>query len=197
MAVSKRGAEMKVFYIPDGHRRYADRTGCSLAAAYEVGYAVLVDELIDPLLEQPEVEGIDVFLLSNLNLRRRDNRDLDILCRQGEPLLWALVEHCRGLASVRTVGSYLDRNVHLPGPGDKLVTLVLGCTTADDVGCGEVDLFLRTGGELRLSGAPRTIIGDYTQFYALDVLHPDLRFADIKAVLDRYHSRYVREVSVR
>ncbi|MGH3601476.1 MAG: hypothetical protein ACRDQH_14580, partial [Pseudonocardiaceae bacterium] len=185
---------MKLFYIPDGHRRYADRVGCSLVAAYQLGYTVLVNELIDPLLAVSEIEGLDIFLLSNLNLRRRDDRDLEILRQKGEPLLWDLIEHCRALASVRTVGSYLGRNVALAGESSKLVTLVLGCTTGDDVGCGEVDLFLRSGGELRLSGAPRTIIGDYTQLYAIEALHPDLRFEDVQKILDRYRHRYMREV---
>lgn len=191
-----RWSEVKVFYIPDGHRRYADRIGCSLAAAYRLGYTVLVDELIDPLLAVSEIESVDIFLLSNLNLRRRDDRDMEILRHEGEPLLWKLIEHCRTLASVRTVGSYLEHNVALAGGSSKLVTLVLGCTTGDDVGCGEVDVFLRTGGELRLSGAPRTIIGDYTQLYAIDALHPALRFADVHKVLERYRHRYVREVAV-
>ena len=185
---------MKIFYIPDGHRRYADQVGCSLAAAYRLGYTVLVDELIDPLLAVSEIESVDIFLLSNLNLRRRDDRDMEVLRHEGESLLGKLIEHCRAFASVRTVGSYLDHNVQLAGGSSKLVTLVLGCTTGDDVGCGEVDVFLRSGGEMRLSGAPRTIIGDYTQLYAIDALHPALRFADVQQILERYHHRYVREV---
>jgi undecaprenyl pyrophosphate synthase len=187
---------VKVFYIPDGHRRYADQVGCSLTAAYRLGYTVLVDELIDPLLALSEIESVDIFLLSDLNLRRRDDRDLEVLCQGGEPLLWELIEHCRTLASVRTVGSYLEYNVQLTGVSSKLVTLVLGCSTGDDVGCGEVDVFLRSGGELRLSGAPRTIIGDYTQLYAIDALHPALRFADVQKILERYRHRYMREVSM-
>lgn len=194
--VRARWPEVKVFYIPDGHRRYADRVGCSLAAAYRLGYKVLIDELIDPLLARSEIESVDIFLLSNLNLRHRDERDLEVLREEGEPLLWELIEHCQTLASVRTVGSYFEHNVSLAGGSPKLVTLVLGCTTGDDVGCGEVDVFLRSGGELRLSGAPRTIIGDYTQLYAIDTLHPVLRFADVQKILERYRHRYMREVPV-
>lgn len=187
---------MKIFYIPDGHRRYADRVGCSLATAYRRGYRVLVDELIDPLLALSEIEAIDIFLLSNLNLQRRQACDMQVLLEEGGQLLWQLIEHCRPLASVRTVGSYLSHNVQLEGGSSKRVTLVLGCTTRDDVGCDEVDVFIRSGGELRLSGAPRTIIGDYTQLYAINAMHPDLRFADVQGVLDRHRYRYMREVSV-
>ena len=184
---------MRLFYIPDGHRRFAEKAGCSLLEAYRLGYAVLVEEIIEPLFARPDVESLDVFLLSNLNLERRDRDDLDLLRREGEPWLWELVEHCRALASVRTVGSYLERNVEIPGDPRRLLTLVIGCRTSDDVGCGEVDVFLRSGGELRLSGAPRTIVGDYTQFYAIDALHPELRYPDVEECLERYRSRYMRE----
>jgi hypothetical protein len=154
---------------------------------------VLVEEIIEPLFSRPDVESLDVFLLSNLNLERRDRHDLDLLRREGEPWLWELVDHSRRFASVRTVGSYLEQNVELGNDSPPLLTLVLGCRTADDVGCGEVDLFLRSGGELRLSGAPRTVIGDYTQLYAIDALHPELRYADVEECLERYGSRYMRE----
>jgi len=184
---------MKVFYVPDGHRRYAEGAGCSLSVAYRTGYRVLVDELIDPLLRRADVESVDVFLISTLNLQRRDDHDLQVLRDEGEPLLRELIDHCRSLARVRTVGSYLRRNVDLSGGSSKQVTLVLGCATSDDIGCGEVDVFMRSGGELRLSGAPRTIIGDYTQFYAIDALHPELRFADVQRILKKYGNRYMRE----
>jgi undecaprenyl pyrophosphate synthase len=185
---------VRIFYIPDGHRRYAEKTGCSLLEAYRLGYTVLVAEIVEPLFARPDVSSLDVFLLSNLNLERRDRHDLDLLRQEGEPWLWELIEHCREIASVRTVGSYLERNIELPSKSRQQLTLVIGCKTGDDVGCGEVDVFLRSGGELRLSGAPRTIIGDYTQFYAIDALHPELRFADVEDCLERYQSRYMREV---
>jgi undecaprenyl pyrophosphate synthase len=186
---------MRMFYIPDGHRRYADRTGCSLVESYRLGYQVLVNELVLPVFERTEVTDLDIFLLSNLNLDRREHNDLDVLLDEGKDLLSSLIDDCRSLASVRTVGSYLPHNLDIPGPSGRTITLVIGCKTADDVGCPEVDIFLRTGGELRLSGAPRTIVGDYTQFYAMDELHPELRFHHVEQCLDRYQARYMREVS--
>jgi undecaprenyl pyrophosphate synthase len=184
---------MKIFYIPDGHRRYADRQGCSLVESYRLGYQKLVEELIEPALALPYVSQLDVFLLSNLNLQRRDQGELEILLRHGEPMLWELVEHCRPLASIRTLGTYLAKNFDLAGPPDKQLNLVLGCTTEDDIGLGEVDVFIRTGGEIRLSGAPRTIIGNYTQFYGIPELHPDLKFEQILGCLNHYRTRYMRE----
>jgi undecaprenyl pyrophosphate synthase len=189
------GLPMRMFYIPDGHRRYADKMECSLVESYRLGYRVLVDELIVPLFQRTEVTDLDIFLLSNLNLDRREHGDLHVLLQEGKELLTALINDCRSLASVRTVGSYFPQNLHIPGPAGRTITLVIGCKTADDVGCPEVDVFLRTGGELRLSGAPRTIVGDYTQFYAIDELHPELRFAQVESCLDRYRTRYMREVS--
>jgi len=183
---------MKMFYIPDGHRRYADQTGCTLVESYRIGYRVLLEELIRPAFADG-VERLDIFLLSNLNLRRRDKAELELLLNVGEPLLWKLIEECRGIASIRTMGSYLERNLDLPSAPDRQLNLVLGCTTADDIGCTEVDVFIRTGGEIRLSGAPRTIIGDYTQFYGIPALHPQLRYADIACCLEHYRTRYMRE----
>jgi undecaprenyl pyrophosphate synthase len=184
---------MRMFYIPDGHRRYADKTGCSLVESYRLGYRVLVDELIRPLFNHTEVKDLDIFLLSNLNLDRRESGDLHVLLEEGKELLSALIDDCRDLASVRTVGSYFPQNLHVKGAAGRMITLVIGCKTADDVGCPEVDIFLRTGGELRMSGAPRSIIGDYTQLYAIDELHPELRFHHVAECLDRYRARYMRE----
>src|SRR5690349_6860324 len=138
--------KMRIFYIPDGHRRYADRMDCSLAESYRKGYEVLVTELIDPLFGLTTVTGLDIFLISNLNMDRRDSEDLDILRRHGEPMLHELIDRYTGRAAIRTVGTYLDKNIELPSDSDKLLTLVLGCRTADDIGCPEVDVFLRTGG---------------------------------------------------
>jgi undecaprenyl pyrophosphate synthase len=184
---------MKIFYIPDGHRRYADKVRCSLAEAYHLGYKILLDEIIRPLFATGHVTGLDIFLLSNLNLKRRDREELRVLLEEGQDLLASLIRDCSKLASVRTVGTYMPRNLDLQTVPQRQITLVLGCTTSDDVGCGEVDLFLRTGGEMRMSGAPRSVIGDYTQLYALDELHPELRFGHVDRCLDRYHHRYMRE----
>lgn len=185
---------MKLFYIPDGHRRFAAREGCTLTAAYEIGYRVLLDEIIKPLFARRMVSRLDIFLLSNLNLQRRDREELRVLLETGEKLLLHLIDECRPIASIRTLGNYFAENIHIDEATGGELNLILGCRTGDDIGCEEVDLFLRSGGELRLSGAPRTLIGDYTQLYAMDKLHPDLAFDDIHRCLDEYRSRYMREV---
>lgn len=186
---------MKLFYIPDGHRRYADREGCTLAEAYHIGYRVLLDEIIRPLFREQLVTRLDIFLLSNLNLDRRDSEELKTLLETGEKFLINLIDESRSIASINTLGSYLGKNLHIESIPDRELNLILGSRTADDIGCTEVDLFLRSGGELRLSGAPRTLIGDYTQFYAIDKLHPELTFDDIYSCVRAYHDRYMRETS--
>jgi undecaprenyl pyrophosphate synthase len=187
---------MKLFYIPDGHRRYMDREGCSLSEAYRVGYAVLVDEIIRPLFTTPDVARLDIFLLSSLNLQRRDSEDLRLLLELGEELLPALIAECGRIASVRTLGNYFANNIRIDSVPGRQINLILGSRTSDQINCSEVDIFIRSGGELRLSGAPRSIIGDYTQFYRIDKLHPDLRFHDIRRCLDEYQQRYMRESSI-
>ncbi len=183
---------MRLFYIPDGHRRYAEAAGCSLVKAYEIGYDVLLHEVIVPLFDEG-VEYVDIFLLSSLNLRRRETSELDALIEHGTPMLHRLIDECRPLASIRTVGTFLPKNIEIPNPStDRELTLVVGSVVDDDIGCQEADLFVRSGGEIRLSGAPRTIVGNYTQFYGLPQLHPELTFADVKQCLDSYRQRYMR-----
>lgn len=183
---------MNLFYIPDGHRRYADNAKCSLKDAYARGYDVLVHEIIEPLFEREGVERLDVFLLSSLNLKRRESSELRELIEHGTPMLWQLIEHCKSLASVRTVGTYLRENVDLRTQADRRLTLIAGSTVDDDLGCDVVDLFLRSGGEIRLSGAPRSIVGNDTQFYGMAELHPEIEFPHIQRHLDAYRARYIR-----
>ena len=149
--------------------------------AYSRGYDVLVREIIEPLFQCEDVKLLDVFLLSGLNLKRRAESELHELIEHGTPMLWRLIDHCQSIASVRTVGTFLPENIEVRSKLDRQLTLVVGSTASDDIGCDEVDVFMRSGGEIRLSGAPRTIVGNYTQFYGLATLHPELRFGEIEA----------------
>jgi undecaprenyl pyrophosphate synthase len=184
---------MKVFYIPDGHRRYADRVGCTLSQAYQVGYEVLSREVIGPLLSRADIDDVDIFLLSSLNLQRRDSQDLRTLLVDGEEMLAMLVETFRPLARIRTHGTYLKRNWDIVSPAKKTLNLLIGTHSTDSVDCAQVDVFMRSGGEIRLSGAPTMLIGPYTQFYGIDALHPELTFADVARCLQHYAGRYMRE----
>lgn len=183
---------MKLFYIPDGHRRYAQKMSCSLEEAYNEGLRVLIEEILNPLFQASLVTSVDVFCLSNLNLQRRDERELEGFLRQGPDFLRSLIDRCSHYASIRTVGTYLPENISIKTVPDRQITLVIGSRTADDLGCPPVDIFIRSGGELRLSGAPRSVIGDYTQFYVIDELHPLVRAGHIMHCLKSYRSRYRR-----
>ncbi len=184
---------MKLFYIPDGHRRYMDREGCTLPEAYNIGYHVLINEIIKPLFLAEAVEELGIFLLSNLNLERRDSDDLKVLLDTGQDLLPKLIHECRNIASIQTYGTYLSKNIIIQSVVDRRLNLFLGCRTCDKIFCSDVDIFIRSGGELRMSGAPRSVIGDWTHFYKIDKLHPDITFLDIQICLDEYRNRYVRE----
>jgi len=67
---------MQIFYIPDGHRRYAVRTKTELSAVYELGFRTLRDEIVPPICADMRIERLCVFLLSRLNLQRRSTDDL-------------------------------------------------------------------------------------------------------------------------
>lgn len=196
MSSSSAERALKLFYIPDGHRRFAEKRGCSLQEAYTEGFRVLADEILDPLFELNEVAAVDVFCLSNLNLRRRLPPELETFLEEGATALERLCNRCKTYASVRTVGSFLQRNIEIQGASDRLVTFVIGSSIEDDLGCGPVDLFMRSGGELRLSGAPRSIIGSYTQFYSIRKLHPEVRFSDVERCLLEFRERYFRRTDI-
>ena len=182
---------MHVFYIPDGHRRFAELRGRELSDAYALGIEVLWTEVVNPLLSNTPVSSIDVFCLSNQNMRRRDRSELQTFLARGEEMLEPFISLCTSIARVETLGDYLKKNVVLNPDAPKTLRLLIG-SGIDDVEVSTADIFIRSGGELRLSGAPRALIGNYTQFYCIDELHPEVKFASFEAILSRYQNRYVR-----
>lgn len=184
---------MKIFYIPDGHRRFANREHISLVQSYEAGYRVLIDEIIHPLFAHTGVDHIGVFLLSALNLRRRESADLRQLLHSLDRLVPALERDLSKVCQVRIFDRRLKgsfQNHTVTGP---ILDLFLGSDIDDDIEMGEVDLFLRSGGGLRLSGAPKKLLGSYTELYSLEKLHPDLKAYDILNVVNKYRNRYMAE----
>jgi len=184
---------MKVFYIPDGHRRFADQTDMDLVKSYELGFEVLVDEIIEPIFKYEPVDTLGIFLLSQLNLKRRHPDELNQLLSVGEQLLEKLVDRCSALASIKSHGTFLNENIETSHGSQKQLHLFIGSGIDDHSPIGEVDVFFRSGGEMRLSGAPRALIGSYTQLYVLDKLHPALTYTDINHILEQYQIRYMRE----
>lgn len=184
---------MKVFYIPDGHRRYAEREGMSLTSAYEIGYRVLIDEIIYPLVTDVEATDIGVFLLSSLNIKRRAKPDLTELLDTLDRLIPRLRKEVEGLCSVCVFGR--RGKYEMGGRAYFLPTLSLfvESDTDDPSPMGEVNLFIRSGGAMRLSGAPRSLIGPYTEMLPLESLHPDLRRSQILAAVMKYQQRYMAE----
>ena len=185
---------MHIFYIPDGHRRYAKREKLSLEQVYEQGYRVLRDEVVGPLCKDPSISRIGVFLLSKLNLQKRSKDDLSTLLKAVERLTPRLCQDLKQLCVIRVVGGYYpcqatDAIAPTTGP---IVELYIGSDT-DDAVEGPTDLLVRSGGTLRLSGAPRALIGPYTEFQSLAKLHPEVRACDIRAIVSEFVQRYSLE----
>lgn len=188
---------MKIFYIPDGHRRYAAREGISLAKAYSVGYRVLIDEVIYPLATKIGATNIGVFLLSSLNMQRRESTDLEELLKSLDELIPALQRETEGLCRTRIFGRQVFHQIDTTSSSLPTLDLFVGSGIEDPSPIGEVDLFLRSGGGLRLSGAPRALIGSYTELQMLQPLHPDLKRVDTLDAVQRYRDRYMAEGAFR
>ncbi len=184
---------LSIFYTPDGHRRFAEEEGISIAASYRRGVHVLVEEIIEPTINMFEIERLDVFCLSNRNLRDRHTGELDDWLSVGLEMLNGVVERCSQFANVKSVGNFLAENIDvLHAPGSPTVRFFVGNAIEDTYDITPVDLFIRSGGQLRLSGAPRALLSDETEMCSVPTLHPRIEFAEIRRVIDAYRARYIR-----
>ena len=184
---------LSIFYTPDGHRRFAEEERISIASSYRTGVNVLVEEIIEPTIGRFSIERMDIFCLSNRNLLNRDTGELDDWLSVGIEMLNGVVERCSRFANVKTVGNFLDKNISvIHSPESPTVRFFIGNSIEDTEDIEPVDLFIRSGGQLRLSGAPRALLGDNTELCSIPTLHPRIRFDEICKVLDVYGSRYFR-----
>lgn len=184
---------LSIFYTPDGHRRFASEEGISISAAYKAGVAALVDEIIEPTINEYSIDRLDIFCLSNRNLINREAGELDDWLTVGMELLDQVVEHCSTFANIATVGSYLPNNLSLiRSPDAPTVRFFIGNSIEDTEDIRPVDIFIRSGGQMRLSGAPRALLGDDTEICSIPTLHPRIKFREMRAVIDAYHARYIR-----
>ncbi len=184
---------LSIFYTPDGHRRFAEEERISIASSYRTGVNVLVEEIIEPTIGRFSIKRMDIFCLSNRNLFNRDTGELDDWLSVGIEMLNGVVERCSRFANVKTVGNFLDKNISvIHSPESPTVRFFIGNSIEDTEDIEPVDLFIRSGGQLRLSGAPRALLGDNTELCSIPTLHPRIRFDEICKVLDVYGSRYFR-----
>lgn len=184
---------LSIFYTPDGHRRFAEEERISIASSYRTGVNVLVEEIIEPTIGRFSIKRMDIFCLSNRNLFNRDTGELDDWLSVGIEMLNGVVERCSRFANVKTVGNFLDKNISvIHSPESPTVRFFIGNSIDDTEDIEPVDLFIRSGGQLRLSGAPRALLGDNTELCSIPTLHPRIRFDEICKVLDVYGSRYFR-----
>jgi undecaprenyl pyrophosphate synthase len=186
---------MHFFYIPDGHRRYSEQNSLSLRQGYERGYLVLRDEVLFPLCENPNISRVGVFLLSKLNLQKRTSEDLAALLMAVQEFVPRLCQDLERRCLIRVFGNHsvkqsINRTETSTGI---IVDLYVGSDTDDPVLDGPADLLARSGGTLRLSGAPRALIGPYTEFFGLQKFHPDVKACDIEQIVSAFVQRYRAE----
>lgn len=184
---------LSIFYTPDGHRRFASEEGISIPASYKAGVAVLVEEIIEPTISEYRIDRLDIFCLSNRNLINREASELGDWLTVGMELLNQVVEHCSTFANIATIGSYLPKNLSVThSPDAPTVRFFIGNSIEDTEDIRPVDIFIRSGGQMRLSGAPRALLGDDTEICSIPTLHPRIKFRDMCAVIDAYRARYIR-----
>lgn len=189
---------LSIFYTPDGHRRFAESEGISLTSAYKIGVEVLVREIIEPVIREHEIDILDIFCLSNRNLHIREESELTDWLSIGQKMLGEVVETCSHFANVKTVGSYFPENLNVETSlSAPTVRFFIGTSIEDKDGILPVDIFIRSGGELRLSGAPRALLGDDTELYSIPTLHPCIRYEEIHDVICSYKTRYIRNSDSR
>ena len=184
---------LSIFYTPDGHRRFATEEGISISDSYKAGVAVLLEEMIQPIIREYSIDHLDIFCLSNRNLINRDADELGDWLTVAKELLQDIVTRCLTFANVSTVGSYLPENINIiQSPYLPTVRFFIGNSTDDTQDITPVDLFIRSGGQMRLSGAPRALLGDDTEIFSISTLHPRIRFPEVQSVINSYFSRYIR-----
>lgn len=184
---------LSIFYTPDGHRRFATEEGISISESYKTGVAVLMEEMIEPIIREYSIDHLHIFCLSNRNLVNRNADELGDWLTVGKELLDDIVGRCLTFANISTVGSYLPQNINITqSPHLPTVRFFIGNSIEDTKDISPVDLFIRSGGQMRLSGAPRALLGDDTEICSISTLHPRIRFPEVRSVIDSYFSRYIR-----
>lgn len=186
---------MNVFYIPDGHRRFSTRENIPLKKSYEIGYRVLIDEVIHPLITDIKANSVGIFLLSSLNITRRNKEDLHELLNAIDKFVPLLKNETSNFCSIRIFGHRYPNESRIVESNLPTLYLFIESEADDFSPLGQVDLFIRSGGAMRLSGAPRELIGPYTEMMTIDKLHPDLSRDDILTTAYRYNARYMLEAA--
>jgi len=201
--------------IPDGIRRWAVQNSVSVEAAYDAVAAALIR--ISDTVFAHDIVHFSVYVLSKNNLRRQAD-ELDATLRSHIRIfrdVLPLLAH-RWNARVRHVGDptilpadYADAlqqvcETKLMKPPSRIIYICAGysldwelserlCASekrdkSDCVLPADVDLLLRTGGEMRLSGfLPLQL--QYAELFFVDKLFPDLESEDVESVIRAYGRR--------
>jgi len=95
-----------IFIIPDGHRRYSEKTGVNLGRAYLKAAATLRKCIKWTLLDN-EIDEFSFFSFSHSNLMKREKKNLSFIYSAIEDVLQRLIENrflCDNEIKFRAVG---------------------------------------------------------------------------------------------
>lgn len=208
----------RILVIPDGHRRYAHKTGISYQDAYHLG-ALVAAQVASEVAATHLVPHLTLFPLATKNFDDRDQRNLMVIFTAIDDFLDAIAASSQRMRlSVR--GS-LRR---LPTPlAERLITMTSAIAEAADGSmdlqllvdydgqaefasmprdqifaalANPYDIVIRTGGAFRLSGAP-LIESSAADMFALPMTFPEFRYKDIVDVVHRFVSDKERRVLLR
>lgn len=199
--------------IPDGNRRWCKKNGVKALDLIQ-----MILKMIANYQKSPEtrkcfpylklIDRISVYILSKDNLDKRDDDTLEMV-RTGLELF--MHELPSNIFNIRFVGELhllpkdmqeMCKKIERETTGNLLITcamaydplkhskrLLASCKEIDHTGqIDQIDLVVRTGGQLRSSGfLPLQTL--YTEWVYLDKLFPDLKPGDINDAIAEFDKR--------
>lgn len=208
----------KILLIPDGHRRYAEKVGIDLSAAYQLG-ATTAGDIVQGCLEKRLVSHLAIFALASKNFHDRAKsslraiiKSLDLFLDRVTPLTSSgLAVTYRGdlqrlpQATADAISQLTAQVYHVPP--SLLLELLIDYCGEDDLLCQDVnlirrklaepfDVIVRTGGNFRLSGAPPFECYN-SEMVSLPCMFPEMRLSDLSNALIRVEQDRQRRATLR
>ncbi len=206
---------MHTLYIPDGHRRYAQKHKISLEEAYAKGGENIAR--IIKWLSKKGVSDISIFILAEHNLNRREEEVLaiakgaryviehyfitdpeimkfkfDVVTTEEGGLVSKVKAHFLEIAEATKDNDETRVNFLVGYSGETEVTTALESnpqTYRELVGLSRlkpIDIIIRADPIIRLSESPILPIHKNTAFFATRNLNPEVTTKDLKKILEDY-----------
>ena len=208
----------RILVIPDGHRRYAQKTGLSYRDAYHLG-AIVAAKVASEVAAAHLVPHLTLFPLTTKNFDERDRLTLMVIFAAIGDFLDAIVASSQKMrlsvrGSLQRIPRQLaDRLIALAnasgGIGEGNVELQLlvdydgqadleSMTRAQMVAAlaQPYDIVVRTGGAFRLSGAP-ILESSSADMFALPMTFPEFTYEDLVGVVRRFVADKRRRILLR